>query len=368
MSSMAEQSSGPLQGVRIVELAAVGPVPFAGMLLADMGAEILLVEPPAAREAKMPMTPARDPLFRGRTRMMLDLKNPDDRNRLLDIVAGADVLLEGYRPGVMERLGLGPEHCHQRAPRLVYGRMTGWGQSGPLAQTAGHDPTYIAITGALHTMGYPDRPPLPPLNIVGDFAGGSLYLIMGVLAAVLHARSTGQGQVVDAAIVDGTASLMTMVYAMHGAGMWSAQRGSNLMDGSCPYGTSYETSDGGYMAVCALEPAFYSEFVQRLGVDPSTLPKQGDRARWPQLRERFADIFATRTRAEWTAIFEGTNACVAPVLSITEAPRHPQNLARDVFIGDVPLPAPAPRFDRTPTAHAKHEPQTAAALLQRWGV
>jgi alpha-methylacyl-CoA racemase len=354
--------------VRIVELAAVGPVPFAGMLLADMGAEILFIEPPATRAARMPMESARDPLFRGRTRLMLDLKNPGDRNRLLDIIVGADVLLEGYRPGVMERLSLGPEQCHQRAPRLVYGRMTGWGQSGPLARTAGHDPTYIAITGALHAMGYPDRPPLPPLNIVGDFAGGSLYLVMGVLAALLHARSTGQGQVVDAAIVDGTASLMTMVYAMQGAGMWSTQRGTNLMDGSCPYGTTYETSDGGYMAVCALEPAFYLELVQRLGLDPGTLPEQEDRVHWPQLRKRFAAIFATRTRADWTAVFEGTNACVAPVLSIAEAPQHPQNLARNVFVGDVPLPASAPRFDRTPSAHAKYDPQTAAALLQRWGV
>lgn len=363
-----EQSRGPLQGTRIVELAAVGPVPFAGMLLADMGAEILFVEPPNAREAQMPMASKQDPLFRGRTRLTLDLKHPKDCGRLLDIVATADVLLEGYRPGVMERLGLGPEHCHERAPRLVYGRMTGWGQSGPLAQTAGHDPTYVAITGALHAMGYPDRPPLPPLNIVGDFAGGSLYLVMGVLAALLHARATGEGQVVDAAIVDGTASLMTMIYAMHGAGLWSTQRGANLMDGSCPFGTTYQTADGGYMAVCALEPKFYAEFVQKLGIDESTLPKQADQARWPQLRERFASIFATRTRAEWTAVYEGTNACVAPVLSVAEAPNHPQNRARNVFTGDVPLPAPAPRFDRTPTARAEVEPCSADALLKRWGV
>lgn len=362
------KSRGPLRGTRIVELAAVGPVPFAGMLLADMGAEILCVEPPTAREAQMPMAAKQDPLLRGRARLTLDLKNPKDCGRLLDIVATADVLLEGYRPGVMERLGLGPEHCHKRAPRLVYGRMTGWGQNGPLAQTAGHDPTYVAITGALHAMGYPDRPPLPPLNIVGDFAGGSLYLVMGVLAALLHARATGQGQVVDAAIVDGTSSLMTMIYAMHGAGLWSTQRGANLMDGSCPFGTTYGTADGGYMAVCALEPSFYAEFVQKLGLDASTLPKQTDQARWPQLREQFASTFATRTRAEWTAVFEGTDACVAPVLSVAEAPHHPQNRARNVFMGEVPLPAPAPRFDRTPSAPAEHEPCSAEALLKRWGV
>jgi alpha-methylacyl-CoA racemase len=343
-------------------------VPFAGMLLADMGAEILFIEGPSAREARMPMAAQRDPLFRGRARLTLDLKNSVDRDRLLDIIAGVDVLLEGYRPGVMERLGLGPEHCHKRKPALVYGRMTGWGQTGPLAHTAGHDPTYVAITGALHAIGYPDRPPLPPLNIVGDFAGGSMYLITGVLAALLHARTSGQGQVVDAAIIDGTASLMTMVYAMHGAGMWSEQRGTNLMDGSCPYGTTYQTSDGAYMAVCALEPTFYAEFVKLLGVDQSTLPKQTDQQGWPQLRERFATEFAKRTRAQWTEVFQYSNACVAPVLSIAEAPLHPQNVARNVFQGEKPLPGPAPRFDRTPTKAAAYDPTSGAEMLKRWGL
>jgi alpha-methylacyl-CoA racemase len=287
---------------------------------------------------------------------------------LLQILSSADVLLESYRPGVMERLGLGPDECQRRAPRLVYGRMTGWGQSGPYAQMAGHDPNYIAITGAMHAMGYADRPPTPPLNIVGDFAGGSLYLVMGILAAILHARATGQGQVVDASILDGTASLMTMVYAMHGAGMWSDQRGQNLMDGSCPFGSAYRTADGNYMAVCALEPSFFAELVQRLGLDQSALPKQWDRTRWPELREHFAEAFASRTRAEWTKEFDGTDACVAPVLSVAEAPHHPQNIARKVFVGDKPIPAAAPRFSKTPTQHAKREPETAAALLQRWGV
>lgn len=358
--------SGPLQGVRVVELAAVGPVPFAGMLLADMGAEILLIESPQERASRMPMAPGRDPLFRGRSRLTLDLKIAADRNRLLDIIAKADVFMEGFRPGVMERLGIGPDVCHERSAKLVYGRMTGWGQTGPLAQSAGHDPTYVAITGALYSMGYADRPPLPPLNIVGDFAGGSLYLVMGILAAVLHARTTGQGQVVDAAIIDGTASLMTMVYALHNAGLWSQHRGTNVMDGSCPYGTSYQTADGGYMAVCALEPKFYAEFVQLLGLDAQTLPKQTDRTRWPEVHARFAAAFATRTRDEWTAIFAGSDACVAPVLSIAEAPKHPQNVARNVFMGDRPLPGPAPRFDRTPSTLAQQDPVSGEALARRW--
>lgn len=359
---------GPLRGVRIVELAGIGPVPFAGMLLADMGAEILLVESPIAREAQMPLPSDSDPLFRGRTRLTLDLKADADRERLLEIVATADVLLEGYRPGVMERLGLGPEACLRRVPRLVYGRMTGWGQSGPLAHSAGHDPNYIALIGALYSMGYPDRPPTPPLNIVGDFAGGSLYLVMGVLAALMHARATGEGQVVDAAMIDGAASLMTMVYAMHSAGAWSAERGTNIMDGSCPFGACYATSDGGFMAVCALEGKFFRELVQRLGLDVASLPKQWDRARWPEMQARFAEVFATRTREEWAAIFADSDACATPVLSIAEAPHHPHNVARNVFIGDNKLPAPAPRFSRTPSAHAPQQQGSAADLLKRWGV
>jgi alpha-methylacyl-CoA racemase len=243
--------------------------------------------------------------------------------------------------------------------------MTGWGQTGPLAQTAGHDPNYIAITGALHVMGYADRPPSPPLNLLGDFAGGSLYLVMGVLAALLHARATGKGQVIDAAIVDGTASLMTMVYSMFGAGLWSDQRGTNLMDGSCPFGSVYSTSDGGYMAVCALEPRFYGELIRKLGFEMSDLPDRWDRKRWPELRARFAETFSKRTRAQWSALFELSDACVAPVLSVAEAPRHPHNVARETFVGNIP--APAPRFSATPTMRAAREPETAAAMLQRWG-
>ena len=268
MSAAGERNAtGPLAGVRIVELAAIGPVPFAAMLLADLGAEILRIDAPARREAQMPLPAADDPLLRGRSTLVLDLKSAAGRERLLHILRQADVLLEGYRPGVMERLRLDPTACHGVRPSLVYGRMTGWGQSGPLASTAGHDPNYIAITGALHAMGEPDRPPRPPLNIVGDFAGGSLYLVMGVLAALLHARATGRGQVVDAAIVDGTASLMTMIYALHNQGQWSAERGINLMDGAAPFGASYRTRDGGYMVVCALEPTAYRTFVRGLGLE-----------------------------------------------------------------------------------------------------
>ncbi len=363
---MSTPSSGPLSGLRIVEFAAIGPAPFAGMLLADMGAQILRIEPPREREARMPIDAQRDPLLRGRIHLTLDLKQPEARERLLSILPHTDVLIEGFRPGVMERLGLGPQECLARAPRLVYGRMTGWGQSGPLAATAGHDPTYIAITGALHAMGYPDRPPTPPLNIVGDFAGGALYLVMGILAALLHARACGQGQVVDASIIDGTTSLMTMVYGLFAAGLWSDHRGTNLLDGSCPFGTAYETADGQYMAVCALEPSFYAELLRRLGLDPASLPAQWDREHWPILGQRFAAVFRQRSRAEWTEHFTGSDACVSPVLSVAEAPAHPHNQARGAFIDGIP--AAAPRFSATPTQHAARHSELPHELLRRWGV
>ncbi len=358
-------SGGPLAGVRIVELAGIGPVPFAAMLLADLGADILRIESPAKREAQMPLPAHADPLLRGRSTLVLDLKAAADRDRLLGILRHADALIEGFRPGVMERLGLDPVTCLGVRPSLVYGRMTGWGQSGPLAATAGHDPNYIAITGALHAMGEPDRPPRPPLNIVGDFAGGSLYLVMGVLAALLHARASGLGQVVDAAIVDGTASLMTMIYALHNHGQWSAERGINLMDGAAPFGCAYATRDGRYMVACALEPSAYRAMVRGLGLDPAEIPSQWDRGAWPALKERFAAAFATRSRDEWTDAFQNGEACVTPVLSLAEAPHHPQNIARDVFAGDPPLPAAAPRFSATPVKPASGH-RSADALLREW--
>jgi alpha-methylacyl-CoA racemase len=364
MYRMTSNAAGPLAGVRIVELQAIGPVPYCGMLLADMGAGILLVEPPQARDAKMPVPVDKDPLWRGRSRLALDLKVSADIERLLSILEKADILLEGFRPGVMERLGLGPDVCLKRNPKLVYGRMTGWGQTGPLSKTAGHDPNYTSLVGVIHSLGYPDRPPTPPLNLVGDFAGGSLFLAMGVLAALTHARAGGAGQVVDAAIVDGAASLMTMVYSMRANGLWSDERGANMMDGSCPFGCAYETADGRYMMTCCIEPPFYAEMLKGLGLDPASLPKQYDRSRWPELHERFAAVFRTRTRDAWAKVFEHTDACVTPVLDMGEAMQHPQNAVRGVFVDG--LPAAAPRFNSTPTAHAPKAPP-AADLLRAWG-
>jgi alpha-methylacyl-CoA racemase len=358
--------SGPLAGVRIVEIAAIGPVPYAGMLLADMGAEILLVQPPVPREAKMPVEEGKDPLFRGRSRLSLDLKAEADRDRLLAILAKADILLEGFRPGVMERLGLSPEVCLAANPKLIYGRLTGWGREGPMAMTAGHDPNYTALVGVLHSIGYPDRPPTPPLNLVGDFAGGSLFLVTGVLAALANVRAGGPGQVVDAAMVDGAASLMTMVYSMRATGQWSDQRGVNLMDGSCPFGCAYETADGRYVQTCCLEPKFYAAMLEGLGLDPASLPDRFDTANWPALHERFAAVFRTRTRDDWAAQFEPTDACVTPILDLGEAMAHPQNVARGVFHDG--LPAAAPRFSATPTGHAPARGADAHDLLSRWGL
>ena len=358
--------NGPLAGVRVLEFEGVGPGPFAAMQLADLGAEILLISSLSARTSQMPLPPDRDPLFRGRARLRLDLKSAADRERVLALLPGVDLLIEGYRPGVMERLGLGPRDCLARAPHLVYGRITGWGQDGPLAPTAGHDPNYIALTGALHAIGHPDRPPLPPLNVLGDFCGGSMFLVTGLLAAYVHAQRTGAGQVIDANIVDGTLSLMTMAYAMRGACQWSDARGENLLDGSCPFGTTYATADGHYMAVCALEPHFYAEFIRRLGVPTEGLPGQWERARWGELRDKLAATFRQRSRTEWSAVFEGSDACVTPVLSVAEAPAHPHNRARANLVGDPPLPAPAPRFSATPTSTPPALNDSAEALLARW--
>jgi len=366
----AATARGPLAGVRVLEFRAIGPAPFATMLLADLGAEVLQVAPPERRGAEQ-AAPAQpdDPLWRGRSRLAVDLKDPAARGALLELLPQVDVLIEGYRPGAMERLGLGPEDCLAHNKALVYGRMTGWGQSGPLAALPSHDPNCLAITGALHAMGHADRPPLPPLNLVADLGGGALYLVMGVLAALLHARSSGQGQVVDAAMVDGVASLMGMVYAMRAQGQWQDERGVNFLDGSCPFGTSYATADGKYMLVCAVEPPFYARLIEGLGLDAAELPAQYERRRWPELRERFAAIFKTRTRDEWAARLEMLGACVSPVLSMAEAPQHPHNRARGVFVGDVdPVPAAAPRLSATPAAHAPATLGPAHDLLRRWGV
>lgn len=339
---------GPLTGVRVVELAGIGPGPFAAMLLADLGADVVCVDRPTG--PGLGVDPARDLTRRNKRSMIVDLKDPEGPARVLDLAARADILIEGYRPGVTERLGVGPEDCHARNPRLVYGRMTGWGQSGPLADRAGHDIAYIALTGTLGIIGDPDGPPAVPANLLGDYAGGSLYLVAGVLAALHHARSTGTGQVVDAAIVDGTAHLSTMIHGMLAAGAWQDRRGTNLLDGGCPcYGT-YETADGRYMAVGALEPQFRAEFLRLLGIgDQEAAP--ADASGRSALRERIAARFRERTRDAWTAVFEGTDACVAPVLSLREAPHHPHLAARGTFTAHrgATQPAPAPRFSATPT-------------------
>ncbi|MFJ4520812.1 CaiB/BaiF CoA transferase family protein [Streptomyces sp. NPDC088810] len=362
--------NGPLSGVRVVELAGIGPGPFAAMLLADLGADVVRVDRPGG--PGLAIDPAHDVTNRNKRSVLVDLKAPDGPARVLDLAERADVLIEGYRPGVAERLGVGPGDCHARNPRLVYGRMTGWGQDGPLARRAGHDIAYIALTGTLGMIGRPDEPPAVPANLLGDYAGGSLYLVVGVLAALHHARATGTGQVVDAAIVDGTAHLSAMIHGMLAAGGWQDRRAANLLDGGCPYYGTYETADGRYMAVGALEGKFYEEFLHLLGLD-DLAPARKDWTRWGELRERIAAAFGSRTRDEWTAVFEGSDACVAPVLSLREAPHHPHLAARGTFTdhGGITQPAPAPRFSATPTTvrtgPARPGADT-AAVARDWGI
>ncbi|MFJ9182936.1 CaiB/BaiF CoA transferase family protein [Streptomyces anulatus] len=340
---------GPLTGVRVVELAGIGPGPFAAMLLADLGADVVRVDRPGG--AGLGIDPASDLTNRNKRSVLLDLKSDEGPARVLDLVERADILIEGYRPGVAERLGVGPGACLARNPKLVYGRMTGWGQDGPLAERAGHDIAYLALTGTLSMIGKPDEPPVVPANLVGDYAGGSLYLVVGVLAALQHARAHGEGQVVDAAIVDGAAHLATMIHGMLAAGSWQDRRGTNLLDGGCPFYGTYATSDGGHMAVGPLEGQFYAEFIGLLGI-ADAFPDRWDLARWDELRAAVTERFLTRTRAEWTEVFDGTDACVAPVLSLAEAPHHPHLAARSTFVEHSGLtqPAPAPRFSATPVS------------------
>ncbi len=338
---------GPLAGVRVVELAGIGPSPYACMLLADLGADVLRLErgdPDAAPE------PSWDLLNRSRPSVAVNLKSDAGRALVLDLAQRAEVLIEGFRPGVAERLGLGPAEVLGRNARLVYGRMTGYGQTGPLASRAGHDINYIALSGALWPIGRAGQRPTPPLNLVGDFGGGALFLVVGVLAALNHARATGEGQVVDAAMLDGSASMMAMTHALLNVGVWVEERGVNLLDTGAPFYEVYETRDHRYVAVGAIEAKFYDALVTGLGLDVADLPAQMDRDQWPATKERFARIFATRTRDEWEATFEGIDACVTPVLSPREAVTHPHNVARGVFLEHPAQPAPAPRFSRTPAA------------------
>ena len=341
--------NGPLSGVRVIELAGIGPGPFAAMLLADLGADVIRVDRASAvRDGET--AGGTDFTNRGKRSIAIDLKSERGKEVVLRLVEKSDVLLEGFRPGVTERLGIGPDDCLARNPRLVYGRMTGWGQQGPLAHTAGHDVGYIAITGALHAIGRAGGPPQVPMNLLGDFAGGSMYLVTGVLAALLETRANGRGQVVDAAIVDGTAHLSTFIHGFLAGGIWEDRRGVNMLDTGAPWYDVYETSDGRHMAVGAIEPQFYAEFLRRLGLDGEDLPAQYDRDRWPAMRERFAAAFRMRTRDEWTEVFVPSDACVAPVLSMTEAAEHPFNTSREVFpdLAGHRQPAPAPRFSRNP--------------------
>ena len=344
---------GPLHGLRVIELAGIGPGPFCAMLLADLGAGVVRVDRTEASELGVPMDPRHDVNGRNRRSVALDLKSPAGRDAVLRLAARADVLIEGFRPGVAERLGLGPADCHALNRRLVYGRMTGFGQSGPLAQAAGHDLNYIALSGALHAIGPAGGKPVPPLNLVGDYGGGALYLALGLLAALHERTQSGRGQVVDAAMVDGAASLASIFYGMSASGGWSQQRGANLLDGGAPFYDTYETADGKHVAIGALEPKFFAELAQRIGLDARFVKGQYDRRLWPELRAAMAAILRGKTRDAWCALLEGSDACFAPVLSMTEAPQHAHARARQAFIdlGGVVQPGPAPRFDRsTPDA------------------
>ncbi len=341
---------GPLGGYRIIEMAGIGPAPFAAMLLADMGAEVIRVD---RREAADLGVPGREPRFdvlgRGRRSIAVDVKAPAGREVVERLAAKADALIEGFRPGVMERLGLDPDVLLALNPRLVLGRMTGFGQDGPLAQAAGHDIDYIALAGVLHSIGRRGEAPVPPLNLVGDFGGGGMFLAFGVVCALLEAQRSGKGQVVDAAMVDGSATLMALMFGLLSQGTWKDERGVNILDGAAPWYDTYATKDGKWLAVGAIEKRFYEAFVERLGLDPGNLPKQHDRAGWPDLRRRFAEAIAARTRDDWERIFAGSDACVAPVLALGEVASHPHNAARGTFVArdGVLQPAPAPRFSRT---------------------
>lgn len=366
--------SGPLTGFRVLELAAIGPVPFAGALLADMGADVVRVDRVPAPGVLPDPPPRYDFYNRNKRSMALNLKQPEAVAVVLDLVSKADVLMEGFRPGVIERLGLGPERCLAANPKLVLGRMTGWGQDGPLAREAGHDINYLALTGALHAIGESGRSPVPPLNLVADLGGGAMYLVVGVLAAAMHARVTGKGQVVDVAMVDGVTHLMSAFQAFRQQGRWADDRGRNIVDGGAPYYGTYEASDGKFVAVGAIEPHFYANLLDVMGLtSDTTLVIQNDREAWSAMRERFAEVFRTRSREEWVLAAAGRDACLAPVLSIDEAPEHPHMKARGTYarFDDVRHPRPAPRFAQTPSVLRRPTPsvgQHSFEVMADWGV
>ena len=349
---------GPLKGIRVIEIAGIGPGPFCAMMLADMGADVVRVDRASAVRGGDPDRPPRDLLGRGRRSVGVDLKAPDGVDTVLSLAEGADALLEGFRPGVAERLGIGPQDCLARNPRLVYGRMTGWGQDGPYAPTAGHDLNYIALAGALHPIGRQGEAPVPPLNLVGDFGGGGMYLAYGMVCALLESRGSGRGQVVDAAMVDGAASLMTAFYGMVGSGFWSDERGTNMLDTGAHFYNVYETADGQYISLGPIEPRFYAEMRERLGLEGPEWDQPMDRSRWPKLKQKLAAVIAGRTRDEWCDLLEDTDTCFAPVLSLAEAPEHAHNRARGTFteVAGVVQPGPAPRLSRTPGAIGRPPP------------
>jgi alpha-methylacyl-CoA racemase len=341
---------GPLAGFRIVEMAGIGPAPMCAMLLADLGATVLRIDRQQPSGLGLPGDARFNIMNRSRHAIAVDLKHPEGVALVLRLVGAADALIEGFRPGVMERLGLGPEPCLARNPKLVYGRMTGWGQTGPLAEAAGHDLNYIALAGVLHSIGRAGQPPTPPLNLVGDFGGGALYLAFGLTCGLLEAQRSGKGQVVDAAMVDGAASLMTMFYALHAAGSFTAARGENALDSGAFFYDVYECADGKYVSVAPIEDKFLEEFLRRMEIDPAEMPPKMDRRRWPEAKAKLAARFKRKTRDEWCRLLEGSDACFAPVLSLAEAPSHPHNLARQSFVelDGIVQPSPAPRFSRTP--------------------
>lgn len=362
---------GPLQGVKVVEFAGIGPGPMCCMLLADMGAEVLRVDR-AVNVGRDPMEPRFNTLLRGRPNVAIDLKNDEGVETALKLCDQADILIEGFRPGVMERLGLGPDVVFARNPRMVYGRMTGWGQDGPIAHTAGHDINYIALTGALYAIGSKAAGPVPPLNLIGDFGGGALYMALGALAAYIEAQRSGQGQVVDTSMVEGAASLMTAAFGSQAAGAFVEEREANRLDGGCHHYNTYETSDGEHICIGSNEPQFYQLMLETVGLGDAELPAQADRTQWPMMREKLQTIFKTKTRAEWTAIMEDIDVCFAPVLRMSEALEHPQNVHRGSFVelDGVPQPGPAPRFERTPSdpgTPPAHAGQDTESGLAQWG-